>query len=236
MIPGETRVLPQAPGRTGGYHPAAVSEIIRFTDNIRDLSNENGFQFEFHCERCGNGYRSPYQPNRVEQGRGLLRGVGSLFGGKLQQISSATQQLQWDRGTNSKAKDKAMKEAVEAVSDQFTQCRGCGDWMCKPVCWNHEIGQCLRCAPSVGDEISKAQAAAQVEQIQQKVRETDWTENLDLTTRAKVTCGSCGERVEGGKFCPSCGDKLTKSAFCTECGNEMPAGAKFCSECGTPAP
>ncbi len=213
-----------------------MSEIIRFTDNIQDLSNEQGFQFEFSCERCGNGYRSPYQANRAEQGRGLLRGVGSLFGGKLQQLSSASQQLQWDRGTNSKAKDKAMKEAVEAVADQFHQCRGCSDWVCGPVCWNHDIGQCLRCSPHIVDEISKAQAAAQVEQVRDKVRATDWTQDLDLTTRAMVACPSCGEHVNGGKFCHACGEQLAATAFCGGCGGRLAAGAKFCAECGTPAP
>lgn len=103
-----------------------MSEIIAFTDNIRDLSNENGYQFEFVCERCGNGYRSEYRANIAERGRGLLRGAGSLFGGKLEQLSGASLQLSYDRGTNSKAKDKAMAAAVESVRDQFRQCRGCG--------------------------------------------------------------------------------------------------------------
>jgi len=208
---------------------------IPFTDNYSDLSNSDGYQFEFRCERCGNGYRSAYQRDAVSFGQGLLRAAGNLFGGKVQDLGYAADNM-LNRQTNSAAKDRALTRAVQEIAPQFTQCRGCGDWMCKPVCWNHEVGQCLRCSPSVGDEIAKAQAAAQVEQIQQKVRESDWTEHLDLTTRAKVTCGSCGERVEGGKFCPSCGEKLAKSAFCTECGNEVAAGAKFCSECGTPAP
>jgi hypothetical protein len=209
-----------------------MSEIIGFTDNIRDLSNENGFQFEFVCERCGNGYRSPFQNNIMERGRGLLRGAGSLFGGKLQELSWATQQLAYDRGTNSKAKDKAMAEAVDAVRDQFQQCRGCGNWVCVPVCWNHEIGQCLVCSPSVAEEISRAQAQAQVEQIHQKTRETDWTADLNLTTRAKVTCPHCNAKIDGGKFCPSCGQKLAQTSFCSECGSQLAEGVKFCPECG----
>ncbi len=209
-----------------------MSEIIGFTDNIRDLSNENGYQFEFVCERCGNGYRSPFQNNVAERGRGLLRGAGSLFGGRLESLSYAAQQFGADRGTNSKGKDKAMAPAVEAVKDQFKQCRGCGNWVCVPVCWNHEIGQCLVCSPSIAEEISKAQAAAQVEQVQSKVRETDWTADLDLTTRAKVTCAHCGAKVDGGKFCPSCGEKLSKTTFCSECGAQQTEGVKFCSECG----
>ena len=29
---------------------------IEFTTNYSDLSTDNGFQFEFRCNRCGNGY------------------------------------------------------------------------------------------------------------------------------------------------------------------------------------
>jgi len=83
------------------------------------------------------------------------------------------------------------------------------------------------------DEISRAQAAAQVEQIRSKTREKDWTEELDLTTRAKVNCPQCGAAVDGGKFCPECGGKLAKVLFCTNCGAEQKEGTKFCSECGT---
>ncbi len=209
-----------------------MAEIVRFTDNIRDLSNENGYQFEFVCERCGNGYRSPFKDDMGAKGRGLLRGASSLFGGKIADLSNAAESFRWDRSTNSKAKDAAMTEAVEWVADEFKQCRGCGNWVCQQVCWNHDIGQCLVCSPSVADEVSRAQAAAQVEQIQEKARTVDWTADLDIATRAKVACPSCGAAVDGGKFCPECGEKLAKTAFCTECGSQMPEGAKFCAECG----
>lgn len=212
-----------------------MSEMVPFTDNYTDLSNLEGFQFEFHCERCGNGYRSPFQRNVKETGKGLLRGLGSMFGGKLQELSGSIEQMDFDRATNSAAKDKALREAVEFVIPQFAQCRGCGNWVCRTVCWNDDVGQCLVCSPSVTDELSRAQAAAQVEQINLKVRELDWTEDLDVKNRAKVKCGSCGAQVEGGKFCPSCGQKLTKSSFCAECGAENGEGAKFCPECGTKA-
>lgn len=210
-----------------------MGNIVPFTDNFQDLSNQQGYQFEFHCERCGNGYRSPFVKDVKEQGRGFLRAAGGLLGGRVTDLSRAADTLSWNRGTNSKEKDKALADAVEAVKDQFKQCRGCGNWVCVPVCWNHEVGQCVVCSPFVAEEISRAQAQAQVEQIRSKVREQDWTENLDLTTRAKVVCPSCKATVEGGKFCPECGDKLTQTVFCTECGAEQKDGAKFCAECGT---
>lgn len=210
-----------------------MTGIVPFTDNYDDLSNMEGYQFEFHCEHCGNGYRSPYVADVKEKGRGLLRAAGSLFGGGVDRLASAADSLDLDRGTNSKAKDKALAEAVEAVKDEFVQCRGCGNWVCKTVCWNDEIGQCVECSPFVAEELSKAQAAAQLEQIQEKVKETDWTADLDVSTRAKVKCPACHASVDGGKFCPECGEKLAKTGFCGECGAELEESAKFCAECGT---
>jgi hypothetical protein len=210
-----------------------MGEIVAFTDNIRDLSNVSGYQFEFVCERCGNGYRSPFVPDIKERGRGLLRGAASLFGGKLNEISNAAETLQYDRGTNSPAKDKAMKEGVAAVKDEFKQCRGCGNWVCVPVCWNHDIGQCLTCSPSVAEEVSRAQAAAQVEQVWEKAKTVDWTTDIDIAERAKVTCPKCSAKIDGGKFCPECGEKLSVKKFCGECGAESEEGVKFCGECGT---
>lgn len=218
-----------------GCHHGAVAEIVPFTGNYQDLSNEDGYQFEFFCERCGNGYRSPFQADLVGKGGSLLRAAGGLFGGTLGSLGDAADDM-LDRGTNSAAKDKALREGVEAVRPHFRQCRGCGNWVCADVCWNDEIGQCVDCSPIVAEELSRAQAAAQVEQIREKVKEVDWTSEVDVTSRAKVACPSCGERVSGGKFCPSCGEKLAKGSFCAECGNEIPAGSKFCSECGTAAP
>ena len=211
-----------------------MNDIVPFTDNYQDLSNTDGYQFEFRCERCGNGYRSPFQADLREKGRGLLRAAGGLFGGSLSNLTNAADSA-LDRGTNSEAKDDALRKAVEEVSPQFRQCRACGNWVCAAVCWNDEIGQCATCSPFVTDELSRAQAAAQVEQIQQKVRETDWTAGIDTTTRAKVACPHCGAAVSGGKFCGECGQKLAATSFCTGCGSELAEGTKFCGECGTPA-
>jgi hypothetical protein len=209
---------------------------IPFTDNIRDLSNNDGYQFEFVCERCGNGYRSPYQPNIKERGRGLLRAATSLLGDRVESLgnlSNAADQLAFDRNTNSVAKDRALEKAGEHVRDTFNQCRGCGDWVCKPICWNSEVSQCVTCSPLVGEELSKAQAQAQIAQIQEKVRSVDFTADLDVTTRAKVQCPHCNAQIKGGKFCPECGQSLAAKKFCGECGAEADADKKFCAECGT---
>jgi hypothetical protein len=126
-----------------------VPEHYAFTDNVRDLSNQDGYQFEFECERCGNGYRSPFVHDKIAFGSKMLRAAGDLIGGNGYKLSQAAYHL--DRATNSKAKDRAFSSAVETVSGEFKQCRGCGDWMCHQVCWNDEIGQCLLAGRGRGD-------------------------------------------------------------------------------------
>jgi hypothetical protein len=210
-----------------------VADSVPFTDNFSDLSNAQGYQFEFRCERCGNGHRSAFQRDTMETGRSVLRTVGSLFGGKLQELSYSAEQWRYNQATNSPAKDKALKAAVAEITPSFRQCRGCGDWMCSGVCWNDEIGQCLRCSPSVAEELSRAQASAQRDQIWDKTRAKDWTGDLDLATRAKVTCPGCGAKADGGKFCASCGTSLAAVVQCGGCGNETnKVGSVFCSDCG----
>jgi hypothetical protein len=49
--------------------------------------------------------------------------VGSLFGGAIEDLSNATQQLAYDRGTNSKSKDRAMTGAVDAVKLTCPSCQ-----------------------------------------------------------------------------------------------------------------
>ena len=216
-----------------------MTDIVAFTDNIRDLSNWEGYQFEFVCERCGNGYRGPYVKDIKEKGRGFLRAANSLLGDRLESLnkmSNAAETISYDRGTNSPQKNKAMEQSVKAVREKFQQCRGCGNWVCVDVCWNHDIGQCLNCSPAIEEEVSRAQAAAQVRQVWEKAETVDWTKDIDIAERARLQCPHCNAKIDGGKFCPECGEKIVRKVFCGECGTEAAEGVKFCSECGTKLP
>src|SRR5690606_39858492 len=96
-----------------------MSTPIAFTDNVRDLSNSGGYQFEFRCERCGNGYRSAYQTDVVAKGSSLIKAAGRLFGGKVADLSYAAGSWAADRQTNSQAKDKALDAAVDRKSTRL---------------------------------------------------------------------------------------------------------------------
>ena len=51
---------------------------IPFTDNYVDLSSNRGFQFKFHCQKCGNGYVSTFQTNTLSTAASAAQSAQSL--------------------------------------------------------------------------------------------------------------------------------------------------------------
>ncbi|WP_347956321.1 zinc ribbon domain-containing protein [Gordonia aichiensis] len=208
-----------------------MSSSLPFTDNYRDLSNSDGYQFEFRCERCGNGYRSAFRRSMRKTGGALLRGVSGFLGGRTASLAyQASTAL--DRGTNSTEKDSAMRVAVEEISPQFTQCRGCGDWVCGQICWNDAVGQCARCSPIQAEQLAQLQAQARQEQLRDALRNTSLIDGVDVAQQSVTRCPSCQAAASGGKFCGSCGSALAPTRSCGGCQASNPPGAVFCSECG----
>lgn len=203
---------------------------IQFVDNYDDLSTDRGFQFRFHCDRCGNGYMSRYQASVVGTAGSLLRAAGSLFGGVFGQAGQSAYEIQ--QAVGGSAHDEALAAAVADVKPNFTQCVRCGKWACNEVCWNQTRGLCTSCAPKTEVEIAAAQADAQVEQIRSRVRSKDQTEGLDLDDQMVARCPKCQAQTSGGKFCPECGAPLRSRDTCGACGVKLEPGAKFCPECG----
>ncbi len=207
-----------------------MSEMIPFTDNYRDKSTEFGYQFEFICERCGNGYESSFQKSAAGIGGGLLRAAGGFFAGALGRgASSAEQMADMARGPG---RDRALKKAVEEMRPYFHQCHRCGDWICRDVCWNEQAGLCTNCAPKLEQEVGALQSEAQLAQIREKLQTVDFTKDVNLREKVVARCPKCLAESQGGKFCPECGTPLAATTVCSRCGTEAKAGAKFCPECG----
>jgi hypothetical protein len=209
---------------------------VAFTGNVTDLCNENGFQWEFSCNRCGNGFRSPFAQNVAARGRGLLRMAGEWFGGKVETFSSGVEQFNYYGGTfgqESATKDQHFAKAVEAVRSNFRQCRGCGRWACAQFCWNNDVGQCMECSPLAAEELARAQADARRYQLRERAYETDQVGTLNVAEAPKLRCDTCGASSGGGKFCQHCGTAMIKQVSCGRCGASAPPGASFCMECGT---
>jgi hypothetical protein len=206
--------------------------VIDFTDNYEDLSTDQGFQFKFRCERCGDGFVSTFQTNALGMAGNLLRGAGNLLGGIFGQAASGTYEVQ--QAVGGPQHDSALRAAVGEVKTLFRKCRRCGDWMCEGTCWNKTAQMCKQCAPVAEEEESSMRA----EHVRTQVgNDLFLEENQRMSEKGKQAAAKCPDRgasTLGKKFCPSCGKKLLASAtaFCGECGAKLSPGVKFCGDCG----
>lgn len=211
-----------------------MSEKIEFIKNYSDLSTDNGFQFEFSCNRCGTGYRSTFKDFMLGKASGLLDIAGNLLGGALGRASSVGHQVKsaaWE-----KAHDKAFVEATQEMKPEFIQCPRCSTWVCRKSCWNGKKGLCKECAPDLGVEMAAAQASRSVEEVwahakmaeeDKKLSEENWRKGI------RATCPKCEKPLaKPSKFCPECGAPISADIKCTKCGAKMEPNAKFCPECG----
>jgi membrane protease subunit (stomatin/prohibitin family) len=204
--------------------------LIQFTRNHTDHSTDKGYQFEFFCDRCGNGFMSEFETSVTGMASSVLHAAGSMFGGIFGTASSGTYEI--ERAVRGPAHDHAFKDAIEAVKPSFRQCPKCAKWACAATCWNQPRSLCFDCAPDIATEIAAAQAQTTVDQMKEKLRGQDLTKGLDLTSEAVALCPSCGARTEGAKFCPECGKPLRPKNECGRCGAKTEGASKFCPECG----
>ncbi len=214
-----------------------MAETLEFTRNYNDRSTEQGFQFEFFCNRCGNGKRTNFKPFTLNKVSGVMDAASSLLGGIFSQASDVANRV--SSAAYERARDAAFMEAVQELRPSYIQCPRCNQWVCRDGCWNTKKGLCKECAPDLGVEMSAAQASISVQEVwaNAQMAEEDkklGAENWKETIRA--TCPSCGKPLQSNvKFCPDCGAKIAQKSHCTECGAKMEPGAKFCGECGAKA-
>jgi len=205
---------------------------IPFTDNYTDLSNNRGFQFKFMCQKCGNGYMSTFQANKLGTAAAAANAAASLLGGIFGKAAASAQAL--ESMVAGPQHDAALSAAVTEVSPLFKQCSRCGQWVCEPVCWNKKAGLCETCAPDLDEEIAAAQAQAARDQAVEKAKAVDFIGKRDLAQVASAVCPKCGAKTQGGKFCPECGAPIAAKRKCASCGAEAEGSPKFCPECGKP--
>ena len=160
-----------------------MAGMIFFTDNYQDRSTNDGYQFEFYCRRCGNGYTSSFQHSATGFGGRMLRLGGDLVGGS---IGEKAAQLGWDAewmrdGARGSTRDTALAKAVDEMQPYFHQCHRCGQWVCEQVC------------PSCGQESGGGKFCQ------------GCGHPLAAAQTAKKFCVNCGTPLTGAKFCGECG-------------------------------
>jgi len=202
--------------------------------NVQDRSTDNGFQFEFFCDRCGVGHRTRFRPCATGILSGVLDTAGSLFGGLFGQAAEVGERLRsasWERDH-----DEALEGAAEEILPEFAQCPHCQAWVCRDRCWNEDRGLCKSCAPDLEVERASVQAERAVEAIRERTGVSDEDERVvarDPGRKRRALCPACGHPRDGvAKFCPECGARIEVSEVCPRCGAKMPSAAKFCPDCG----
>ncbi len=204
--------------------------LIQFTRNHTNHSTDKGYQFEFFCDRCHNGFRSEFKASMTGFAASALRAAGGIFGGLLGQAGSSTYEIQ--RAVAGPAHDKAFREAIEEAKPHFRQCPRCSRWVCGATCWNQGRSLCFDCAPDIQTELASAQVHATVDQLRAKVQQQDMTAGINTTAEAVARCPHCGALAQSSKFCAECGKPLRPKDACGKCGAKVQAGTKFCPECG----
>ena len=125
--------------------------LIQFTRNHNDQCTDAGFQFEFFCDRCGNGYQTHFESSTTGTISNALDVASSLFGGILGNAASAAHSVHsaaWE-----KAKDAAFERAIAEAKPNFHKCKRCGHWV-DGDCWNDSRSLCKECAPDLEEEFS----------------------------------------------------------------------------------
>ena len=198
-----------------------------FTNNYTDLSDENGYQFEFRCDICGSGYRSEFIRSNLGTVGNLLSGASSIVGGFFNSAANAADRVKdiTDRG----ARDDALEKAANEIMPLFTRCPRCNNWV-DETCWNEARGLCVSCAPKLAAEMEAERANVEIQQMRQALQQ-ETVFSGDTSARSTV-CATCGKPVGSEKFCSNCGTPTGQNK-CSQCGAELPVGARFCGNCGT---
>ena len=216
-----------------------------FTRNYNELSTDAGFQFEFYCDCCNNGFKSTFiesstynKKKKTERFGGLSGALGSLFSGGAGNLGYALERgsnFIGDRYENQspqwrKEQEEAFDAAQEEVRPMFRKCPSCNKWVCAD-CWNEEEGLCTDCAPREAGYVAKARNEAMRRNIDEMAETaTVWQGKIENRT---TVCPTCGKPAGTGKFCNECGAPLGTQR-CPNCGAQVALGLKFCGECGSP--
>ena len=206
--------------------------MIEFTANHTDHSNDQGFQFEFHCDKCGNGHMTPFAPSKIGMAGGFLRAAAGLFGGgALDRIASAGDQVK--DSLRGKARDDAFAAAVQEGKKHFKKCTRCGKWVCPETCWNAERPDVSNLRPGPAGRAGRRPGhGCAAEQVWEKARAADLTADVDVKKKQAAFCPHCGAKAGGGKFCGECGKEIMPKDACPQCQAKIKPGSKFCGECG----
>lgn len=204
--------------------------------NYDDMSDDNGYQFKFKCDICGDGFLTKYREAPYAKARSFLgaassvtSGLGSRFGGGAWGAKGAADHMHDAKWRE--AKERAFDEATAEAKGHFTKCPGCTKYV-DATCWNEQVLMCVECSPRQAVTVQKARATAFGQKAQEAMNAQDYSAEIKTGQEAMIMCPSCGKPTSAGKFCNACGAPLGR-AECPNCGAKNTTGARFCNNCGS---
>ena len=207
---------------------------LEFTNNYTDLSTDQGFQFEFTCNRCRNGYRTEFDSYELATASTSSTAPAASSGASSARAPRRPTRSSPPRGRS--PADKAFRKAVEEIRPKFIQCPRCSAWVCREQCWNEKKGLCKDCAPDMGVEMAAAQAGKSVEEIWAHAHMAEEDKHLaaeDWRAGVVASCPNCGAPQEvNAKFCAQCGQDLKTGQALHAVRRQAPARRQVLRSCG----
>ena len=210
-----------------GRHEMA---LIQFTRNHPDHSTDKGYQFEFFCDRCGNGFMSEFKPSAAGYATTVLRAAGDMFGGIFRSASAGSYEI--ERAVRGPAHDTAYRECVEETKPHFRQCPKCASGSARRRAGTRGATSATSARRTSRPRLPPPRRSPRRSRSARRWRSRTSPRISTSPSDATALCPGCGARTEGAKFCPECGKPLRPKNECPRCGTKMEAKAKFCPECG----
>jgi hypothetical protein len=132
-----------------------------FTRRYEDNSSETGFQFNFYCDLCNDGFKSTFLESETSKKGTLLKNLSGgakalshLFGGAAG-VTVCSSGLGSDalsgRPNNmspewQKEHEEAFITAQNEAQQYFNRCQCCRRWVCD-IDFNEDEGMCIECSP-----------------------------------------------------------------------------------------
>src|SRR5512138_2892091 len=160
--------------------------LIQFTRNYNDLSTDTGFQFEFSCDRCGNGYQTEFQASTLGTVTNALDAASNLFGGIFGSAANAARSF-------CKACAPVLEEEYPAI----------------------QVQAAIRDAQEKADTVDYVSAdkfkqtiVAACPHCGAKVSGGKFCPECGKPLASEKFCKNCGVKLEASaKFCAECGTK-----------------------------
>ena len=170
------------------------------------------------------------RPTRRGIAGGVLRGAGNILGGIFGRAVAGSYEIQ--QAIGGPAHDNALEEAVTEIRPLFIQCKRCGQWVCREICWNAERGLCTNCAPILQRELARQAGRDRRRAGRGEAARARPHRGREPRRAAVVHCPNCGAETARGQVLlgvrrPAGGRRTSARAA-----GPSSAGAKFCPECG----